>query len=163
MNPLIVGIITALVSTIFGIISSLIVYRVKFSQEEERYRERKIERWEDEALQELESARQMLIDITVYHSHNLRSSEYGDVPPDEVAQKKDSPKFDKIDGHINRIEELIGRMPDKHDSLGYYFTQISRQYRASPASDMDQSDRWKNIKNFVTDAKEELKENRESG
>jgi hypothetical protein len=88
MDPLIVGIITALVSATFGTVSSLIVYQVKFSQEEERYRERKIERWEDEALQELESARQILIDITAYRSHNLSSSKYDDIPPDEVAQKK---------------------------------------------------------------------------
>ncbi len=163
MDPLIVGVITAFVSAVFGTVSSLIVYRVKFSQEKERYRERKIERWEDEALQELESARQILIDITAY-PNNLSSSEYDNVPPDEVAQEKSSPKFDKIDSHINRIEELIGRMPDKHDSLGYYFTEISRQYRGAPASDIDQSqyDRWKNIRNFVTNAKEKLKENKQS-
>ncbi|TKX59712.1 hypothetical protein EXE48_14480 [Halorubrum sp. ASP1] len=164
MSPLIVGIITALVSATFGTVSSLIVYQVKFSQEEERYRERKIERWEDEALQELESARQILIDITARRPHNLSSSEYDDIPPDEVAQQESSPEFDRIDGHINRIEELIGRMPDKHDNLGYYFTEISRQYRGTPASDIDQSqyDRWKNIRSFVTNAKEELEENRQS-
>ena len=162
MNPITVGIITALVSATFGTVSSLIVYQVKFSREEERYRERKIERWEDEVLEELESARQILIDITAYRSHNLSNSKYDDVPPDEVAQQKSSPKFDRIDGHINRIEELMGRIPDKHDSLGYYFTEISRQYRGAPASDLDQSqyNRWTNIKKFVTDAKEELKENK---
>mgnify|MGYP007124908611 FL=1 len=164
MDPLIVGIITALISTTFGTVSSLIVYQVKFSQEEERYRERKIERWEDEALQELESARQILIDITAYRSHNLSSSKYDDIPPDELAQEKSSPKFDRIDGHINRIEELIGRMPDKHDNLGYYFIEISRQYRGTPASDIGQShyDRWTNIKDFVSNAKEQLKENKQS-
>lgn len=164
MDPLFVGVITALVSAVCGTVSSLIVYRIKFGKEKERYKERKVERWEDEALQELESARQILIDITAYRSHNLSSSEYDDIPPDKVAQQKSSPKFDRIDDHIIRIEELNGRMPNKHDSLGYYFTEISRQYRGTPASDVDQSqyDRWKNIRNFVTNAKKELKENKQS-
>ena len=71
MNPVNVALISALLSAVFGTISSHVVYRVKFSHEEERYQKRKIESWEDEALQELESARQILIDITTRRGRDL--------------------------------------------------------------------------------------------
>lgn len=162
MNPVTTGIITALVSAVFGAISSLIVYQVKFSQEEERYRERKVERWEDEAMQELESARQILIDITSYRRAELTSGKFDHIAPDEVAHQSDSPKFDRVDRHVTRIEELLGRIPDKHDNLSYYFTEISRQYRGAPASDMSHYERWKHLRSFVQDAKDQIKDNKNS-
>lgn len=161
MDPLDTIIISGAVSFVTATASSLLVTKYRFSREEERRQSEKTESWEEELEKELYNSRQILIDIlAAVGTNTLVDSSYNG-SPDEYVHQQDSPKFEKLDGHINRIEELSGRTPDRHSNLGYYLTEISRQYRTGPTDDTDHRDRWAHMKKFVEDARDQMKQNKE--
>jgi hypothetical protein len=162
MDSLSIILISGLVSLVTGTLSSLFVTWYRFRQKEEQRQSQKVEEWEEELEQELYDARQTIIwALSGVGPDRVVPNSY-DGAPDEYVKQSDSPKLEKIDRIIRRIEKLSGKIPDKHSNLSYYLTEIRRQYRTPSGNEVNHLERWIYVKKFVEDARDKLQENKEN-